>query len=87
MIEEVEKLHSKEKLSWKKIESFGLGYSWIPKYLKKEIATKEELFQKIYQAEKDYAKHQMTWWRKDCRIKLLDNYKAIEREAIKFLKK
>jgi tRNA dimethylallyltransferase len=87
MIEEVENLHSKEKLSWKKIESFGLGYFWIPKYLKGEIATKEELFEKIYQAEKDYAKRQMTWFRKDQRIKWIGDYKKIESEAKRFLKK
>ncbi|MFA6047999.1 MAG: tRNA (adenosine(37)-N6)-dimethylallyltransferase MiaA [Parcubacteria group bacterium] len=87
MIREVENLHSKEKLSWKKIESFGLGYFLIPKYLRGEIATKEELFQKILRAEKDYAKRQMTWFRKDTRIKWIDEYKKTESEINKFLKK
>jgi len=87
MIKEVKNLHSKEKLSWKKIESFGLGYFWIPKYLRKEIGSKEELFQKILRAEKDYAKRQMTWFKKDSRIKWLEKYKDIEKEAKNFLKK
>lgn len=87
MLEEVEKLNSKEKLSWKKIESFGLGYFWIPKFLKGKISTEEELFGKIFQAEKDYAKRQMTWWRKDDRIKWLDNYKTIKKEVDIFLQK
>lgn len=73
MIKEVENLHNKEKLSWKKIESFGLGYFWIPKFLRSEIKSKDELFEKIYQAEKDYAKRQMTWWKKDGRILWLNN--------------
>jgi tRNA-2-methylthio-N6-dimethylallyladenosine synthase len=85
MIEEVKNLHEKNKLSWKKIGSFGLGYFWIPKFLKSEIGTKEELFEKIYQAEKDYAKRQMTWFKKDQRIKWLEKYSEIEKEIKKFI--
>lgn len=86
MIEEVKKLHKKDKLSWKKIESFGLGYFWIPKYLKGEIATKDELFEKIFQAEKDYAKRQITWWKKDETIEWLENYQTIKNSVKSFLK-
>lgn len=78
MIEEVKRLHEKDKLSWKKIESFGLGYFWIPKYLRGEI-DKNELFEKTYQAEKDYAKRQLTWWKKDKRILWLKKYDDIKR--------
>lgn len=85
MIEEVKKLHYKDKLSWKKIASFGLGYFWIPKYLKGETMTKEELFEKIFQAEKDYAKRQMTWFGKDKRIKWESNYKKIYDTVDKFI--
>lgn len=104
MIEEVENLHKKYKLSWKKIQSFGLGYFWIPQYLQSKIKTKEELFEKVYpvessrsedienvfnrvyHAEKDYAKRQMTWFRKDHRIIWLKNYREIAKAAKKFLK-
>ncbi len=84
MIKEVANLR-KSGLSWKKIQSFGLGYYWIPLYLQGKI-DKKELFEKIYQSEKDYAKRQMTWFRKDKRIKWLANYKMIEKEVKKFLK-
>lgn len=87
MINEVKKLHRENKLSWRKIESFGLGYFWIPKYLKGEIKTEEELFEKIFQAEKDYAKRQQTWFRKDERIVWLENYPAISRTVQDFIKK
>ncbi|MDR3558838.1 MAG: tRNA (adenosine(37)-N6)-dimethylallyltransferase MiaA [Candidatus Pacebacteria bacterium] len=87
MIEEVKKLHFENKISWKRLESFGLGYFWIPKYLKGEIETEKELFEKIYQAEKDYAKRQMTWFRKDKRIKWMEKYPEIEKSAKGFLKK
>lgn len=79
MIGEVKKLHSKDKLSWKKIESFGLGYFLIPKYLRGEIGSKEELFEKIFQAEKDYAKRQMTWFQKDKRIVWESDYRKIDK--------
>lgn len=105
MIKEVKKLREKYKLSWKKIQSFGLGYLWIPLYLQGKL-TKQEVFEKVYPmeypaerdnfakrnlfhrvylAEKDYAKRQMTWFRKDRRIKWLKSYKEIERETRKFL--
>ncbi|MFA5777245.1 MAG: tRNA (adenosine(37)-N6)-dimethylallyltransferase MiaA [Parcubacteria group bacterium] len=81
MIEEVKKLR-KSGLSWKKIQSFGLGYFWIPLFLQGKI-DKKELFEKVYQAEKDYAKRQMTWFKKDKRIVWLKNYKEIEKEIKK----
>ena len=84
MIAEVERLHREQKISWKKMESFGLGYLWIAKYLQKQLP-REELFSKVYQAEKDYAKRQMTWFRKDKRIVWLEKYSKIENKVKKFL--
>jgi tRNA dimethylallyltransferase len=85
MIEEVKKL-KKQGLSWKKIQSFGLGYFWIPLYLQNKLSY-EKLFENVYSAEKDYAKRQMTWFKKDERIVWLKNYKEIEKEAMLFIKK
>ena len=84
MIEEVEQLHREQKISWKKMESFGLGYLWIAKYLQKQLP-REELFSKVYFAEKDYAKRQMTWFSKDKRIIWLQKYREIEKELKKLL--
>lgn len=93
MIEEVERLHREQKISWKKIESFGLGYLWIAKFLQKQLP-REELFDKVYFSEKNYAKRQMTWFSKDERIIWLPacrggrkNYKEIEKTIQKFYKK
>ncbi len=85
MIDEVEKLHKNHKLSWKKIQSFGLGYYWITLYFQKKIS-REELFEKVYLAEKDYAKRQMTWFQKDKRIKWTKNAKEVHTLIQKFLK-
>jgi len=79
LIKEVENLRKKYKLSWKKIQSFGLAYYWIPFYSKNKLF-KEELFERIYQAEKDYAKRQITWFKKDKRIRWIKNKKEAEKE-------
>ena len=84
MIEEVERLHREQKISWKKMESFGLGYLWIAKFLQKQLPH-EELFSKVYSAEKDYAKRQMTWFSKDKRIIWLEKYSEIEKHVKKYL--
>ena len=85
MLAEVERLHQ-EGLSYKKIQSFGLGYFWIPEYLNGRI-TLEELYEKVYLAEKDYAKRQMTWFAKDKRILWLEKYQDMEKEVREFIKK
>lgn len=86
MIKEVEKLHFGKKISWKRLESFGLGYKLIPQYLKKQIATKDELFEKVFQSEKDYAKRQLTWFKKDARIIWLNDYGKIKKEINKIIR-
>jgi len=43
------------------------------------------LIEKIYLAEKNYAKRKMTWFKKDKRIKWLNNYEDIEIDVEKFL--
>lgn len=83
MLAEVQKLHQSG-LSWKKIQSFGLGYFWIPKYLRKEI-TLSELYERVYLAEKDYAKRQMTWFQKDKKILWLTKYSDMQKAVAKFV--
>jgi len=71
-------------LNWKKIQSFGLCYFWTPLYLTGKISL-DELEERVYLAEKDYAKRQMTWFKKDKRILWLKKSKEIEREVKKFI--
>lgn len=77
MVKEVEKLY-KERLPWKKIQSFGLAYFWIPLYLQNKLS-KKELFEKVIQAEKKYAKRQLTWFKRDQRIRWIKNYSEAEK--------
>jgi tRNA dimethylallyltransferase len=77
MIEEIEKLHN-EKISWERLESFGLEYRWIAKYLQKKISL-AEMRERLYFDIIHYAKRQMTWFQKDQRILWLKDYTEIEK--------
>lgn len=62
MIQEGERLHG-EGVSWERLESFGLEYRWISRFLKQEISEevmKERLTFDIIH----YAKRQITWIRR-----------------------
>lgn len=70
MVEEAEYLHG-QGLSFERMEGFGLEYRYLAKLLKGEVTGQEmerELKIKIHQ----YAKRQMTWFRKDGDISWFD---------------
>ncbi|MCX6765552.1 MAG: tRNA (adenosine(37)-N6)-dimethylallyltransferase MiaA [Candidatus Moranbacteria bacterium] len=85
MIKEVKDLHFKYGVRWKRLESFGLEYHWIALYLQKKIGL-QEMKEKLYQEIKNYARRQMTWFRKDKRVEWLESYKKIKEASEKFLK-
>lgn len=62
MIEEVERLHQSG-ISIEKLESYGLEYRYIAKYLKGEL-TFDEMKEKLRHAIHQFAKRQMTWFRR-----------------------
>ncbi|MCX6792864.1 MAG: tRNA (adenosine(37)-N6)-dimethylallyltransferase MiaA [Candidatus Falkowbacteria bacterium] len=62
MIEEVKKLHEAG-LSYKRLESFGLEYKFIALYLQKKLS-KAEMIEKLSIATGQFAKRQMTWFRR-----------------------
>lgn len=63
MIEEAKKLH-KEGVSYERMDNLGLEYRYLAKYLQGEI-TKEEMTELIETKNRQYAKRQMTWLRRD----------------------
>lgn len=63
MIEETYDLHTKERVSWKRLESFGLEYKWCALFLQKKIP-KEKLYDSLLQDIRHYAKRQETWLRR-----------------------
>ncbi|MBL8030658.1 MAG: tRNA (adenosine(37)-N6)-dimethylallyltransferase MiaA [Candidatus Doudnabacteria bacterium] len=91
MIEEVKNLHSpsktKARLSWKRLESFGLEYKYISLYLQNKL-TYEEMETQLFTAIKQYSKRQMTWWKRNPKINWLPvDSKKINVSVAKFLKK
>jgi len=62
MIKEIAKL-KKEGVSSSKLESFGLEYRWINRFLEKKISY-EEMIISLYKEILKYAKRQMTWFKK-----------------------
>jgi len=62
MIEEVMKLQESG-LTWTRLESFGLEYRFISRYLQKLI-TFEEMERRLNTAIHQFAKRQETWFRR-----------------------
>lgn len=72
-------------ISEKQIKEIGLGYQWILPFLHHQIS-KEELLERIQRAEYDFARRQMSWFKKDPRIHwLLGEAKQPERLVNDFL--
>jgi tRNA dimethylallyltransferase len=62
MIDEVKKLH-KEGLPWKRMEQLGLEYRYLSRFLQNKI-TEEEMLTQLETAICQYAKRQMTWFKR-----------------------
>jgi len=67
MIEEARELHKKG-LTWKRMDELGLEYRYLALYLQKKM-TLEEMKKKLATEIWHYAKRQMTWFRRDGRIR------------------
>lgn len=67
MVAEVKKLRSGG-LSWTRLENFGLEYRYAALFLQKKI-TRREMILKIQVESQKYAKRQLTWFKRDPKIK------------------
>ncbi len=83
MIAEVKKLH-KDGVSWKRLEEFGLEYRWLARYLQNKISY-HQMLEKIQKQSEQFAKRQMTWFKKDKRTKWIRKYREAEKLVKKFL--
>jgi tRNA dimethylallyltransferase len=61
-------------VSLKRLENFGLEYKWAAKFIKGEV-NKKEMLENLFRSIKQYAKRQMTWWKKDPRIQWIKTKK------------
>jgi tRNA dimethylallyltransferase len=86
MIAEVKKLH-KNDVSWKRLEKFGLEYRKIARFLQNKI-TRDEMIAELETNIWQFSKRQMTWFKKDKRIKWfsLCSFSTIKNGTREFLK-
>ena len=75
MLREAKKLH-RGGLPWKRMEELGLEYRYIALYWQNKI-TKKEMLEKLNSEIYQYAKRQMTWFKRDKEIKWFDASKKI----------
>lgn len=83
MVSEVKKLHL-QGLSYKRMEDLGLEYRCLAKFLKGEVS-KKEMIEKLKSEIWQYAKRQMTWFKRDKRIKWISDDNKVEKFIEKFL--
>jgi len=83
MIDEVKKLH-KSDVSFKRLEEFGLEYRYVAQYLQGKLKY-NEMVTKLQKEIEHYAKRQMTWFKRDKRIKWVKNYQQAFKISKKFL--
>ena len=83
LIAEVKKLH-KQGVSWKRLEEFGLEYRYLALYLQNKLS-KQEMIEKLQKEIEHYAKRQMTWFKRNPRIKWIKTYDKAKILAKDFL--
>jgi len=81
MLKEMKRLHE-EGVSWKRMEAMGLEYRFSSRYLTGKI-TKQEFVGQLSHAIEQFAKRQMTWFKRNREIHWVKN----EREAFALVKK
>lgn len=70
MVEEVKNLN----LSWKRLEELGLEYRYVAYYLQDKM-NYEEMVEKLQKEIEKFSKRQMTWFKKDKRIRWVKSFK------------
>ena len=80
MIDEVAELRSRG-VSDLRLDKLGLEYRYIARYLRGELRTLDELRTQLSIAIRQFAKQQLTWFKRDSRIIWLDPSKDYFKEA------
>jgi len=80
MLNEAKRLH-KQGLSYSRMEELGLEYRFMALHLQNKI-TKEEMLKRLNSEIYKYAKRQMTWFKRDKKIKWFEASKKINCDTI-----
>ena len=83
LILEVKKLRQ-QGLSWERLNELGLEYRFVAKYLQEEL-TYQDMFNKLNMAIRQFAKRQMTWFKRDKKIIWLKNSNEAKQKIKQFL--
>jgi len=81
MIKEIKDLHEKKKVSWKRLESFGLEYRYVAYFLQGKLS-KDEMIEKLNTEIWHFAKRQNTWFKRDKEIIWINPLKNREMSKI-----
>jgi len=71
IIKEVRGLH-KNGLSWKRMDQLGLEYRYVSEYLRGKM-TKSQMTNELFKETKRYSRRQLTWFRRNKKIKWFDS--------------
>jgi tRNA dimethylallyltransferase len=80
MVEEVRRLLARG-ISHERLEALGLEYRFISRFLRGEYKDEDEMVQRLKYAIHDFARRQLTWFRRDRRILWLEGYDVAAAEA------
>ncbi|MBX4181379.1 tRNA (adenosine(37)-N6)-dimethylallyltransferase MiaA [Candidatus Parcubacteria bacterium] len=86
IIREAKKLLKLKKLSSKRMQELGLEYRFASLYLDKKLS-KKEFIDQLYTAIRQYSKRQMTWFKRNKKIKWFtpEDYNNIEKYVKKLI--
>ena len=85
MIDEVTRLRARG-VPDLRLDKLGLEYRYISRYLRGELRTVDDLFQQLAIAIRQFAKEQLTWFKRDRRIIWLDPFTDYFREACQHIR-
>ena len=85
MIDEVVRLRS-QGVSDLRLHKLGLEYRFIARYLRGELRTLDDLCVQLGIAIRQYAKEQLTWFKRDRRILWLDPFKDCVRQGCQLIR-
>jgi tRNA dimethylallyltransferase len=83
MVAEVKRLRQNG-ISWQRLDELGLEYRYLARYLQKKI-NYEQMVQILKKEIRQFAKRQITWFKRDRRIKWIKNIAEAKRLIKKFL--
>jgi tRNA dimethylallyltransferase len=85
IITETKNLHL-QGLSWRRLEAFGLEYRFASRLLRGQL-TRSEMVYQLKNSTHDFARRQLTWWRREVDIHWCRNQTAASQKIKTFLKK